>query len=72
MAENTAKNNSAKKTKNFFMETKSELVKASWPTKSQLLHNTGIILVFIAVVAVILSVLDIGFTKLFQLITNWL
>lgn len=71
MAENTAKKSAGKK-RNIFAETKTELAKASWPTKSQLLHNTGIILVFIAIVAVILSVLDIGFTKLFQAITNWL
>ena len=60
----------AKKVKSFFVETKSELAKATWPSKSQLIRNTGIIIVFIAVVAIILSVLDIGFGKLFQIITN--
>ncbi len=73
MAENNSvKRGFGKKAKNFFLETKSELAKATWPSGSQLIHNTGIILVFIAVVAVILSVLDIGFSKLFQFITNWL
>ena len=60
----------AKKVKSFFVETKSELAKATWPSKSQLIRNTGIIIVFIAVVAIVLSVLDIGFGKLFQIITN--
>ena len=60
----------AKKVKSFFVETKSELAKATWPSKSQLIRNTGVIIVFIAVVAIILSVLDIGFGKLFQIITN--
>ena len=69
MAETTKKN---KKFGNFFKETKSELAKATWPTKSKLIRNTGVIIVFIAVVAIILSALDIGFGKLFQLITNQL
>ena len=67
-----AKKDIGKKSKNFLVETKSELSKATWPTKTQLWHNTGVIIVFIAVVAVILSVLDIGFSKLFQFITGWL
>ncbi|MBP3361113.1 MAG: preprotein translocase subunit SecE [Clostridia bacterium] len=67
-----AKKSLGKKAKTFFVETKSELSKATWPSWSQLVHNTGVILVFIAVVAVILSVLDIGFSKLFQFITEWL
>ena len=67
-----AKKDLGKKSKNFLVETKSELSKATWPTKTQFWHNTGVILVFIAVVAVILSVRDIGFSTLFQFITSWL
>ena len=69
MAETTKK---TKKFGGFFKETKSELAKAAWPSKSQLIRNTGVIIVFIAVVAIILSALDIGFGKLFELITNQL
>ena len=72
MAEKAAKKSLGKKIKAFVTETKSELAKATWPSRSQLIHNTGVILVFIIVVAVILSVLDIGFSKLFQIITSWL
>lgn len=54
----------------YFRETKAELKKVSWPTKTQLLHNTLIILVFIAIVTIILSVLDVGFAKLFQWFTQ--
>ena len=72
MAEKAAKKSLGKKIKTFVTETKSELAKATWPSRSQLIHNTGVILVFIIVVAVILSVLDIGFSKLFQIITSWL
>ena len=51
--------------KRFFKDTKAELKKVTWPDKEQLIHNTGVIIVFI-----ILSVLDFGFAKLFQLLTN--
>ncbi len=54
----------------FFREAKSEMKKVTWPTKEHLVHNTIIILVFIAIITVILSVLDIGFGKLFQMLTS--
>ncbi len=56
----------------YFKECKAELKKVTWPNKEQLIHNTGVILVFIAVVTIILSILDAGFAKLFQLLTNLL
>ena len=71
MAE-TPKKSLGKRFKSYITETKAELAKATWPSKSQLIRNTGVIIVFIAVVAVILSILDIGFGKLFQIITNQL
>lgn len=54
----------------FFREAKAEMKKVTWPSKGHLVHNTIIILVFIAIVTVILSVLDIGFGKLFQMLTS--
>lgn len=54
----------------FFREAKSELKKVTWPNKQQLAHNTWIILVFIIVVTVILSLLDVGFGKGFQFLTS--
>ena len=48
--------------KRFFKDTKAEL--------KQLIHNTGVIIVFILIITIILSVLDFGFAKLFQLLTN--
>ena len=69
MADSTKKKS---KIKNFFVECKSEMKKVTWPSKQQLLHNTGIIIVFIAIVTVILSILDMGFAKLFQFLTSLL
>lgn len=54
----------------FLREAKSELKKVTWPTKGQVAHNTLIILVFIVIVAVILSVLDIGFSQLLSALTS--
>lgn len=56
--------------KNFFSEIKSELKKVTWPTKSQLINNTLIILIFIAVVTAILAILDVAFFKLVGFVTN--
>ena len=54
----------------FFRESKAEMKKVTWPSKEQLIHNTVVILVFIAVVTMVLSALDIGFSKLFQMLTS--
>ena len=56
--------------KRFFKDTKAELKKVTWPDKEQLIHNTGVIIVFILIITIILSVLDFGFAKLFQLLTT--
>ena len=64
--------NKTNKIAKYLKECKAELKKVTWPTKDQLIHNTGVILVFIAIVTVILSLLDIGFAKLFQFLTSLL
>lgn len=69
MAENksTAKKNKAMK---FFRETKSEIKKVSWPSKSQLVRNTAVILAFVVIMTVILSVFDVAFERLLSLIVG--
>ena len=69
---NVTKKSGGNKIAKYFRECKAELKKVTWPSKDQIIHNTGIILVFIAIVTVILSLLDVGFAKLFQLLTNLL
>ncbi len=70
MAETNVTKKNKGSIKKFFVECKAELKKVTWPTKEQLIHNTGIIIVFIAIFTVILSLLDVGFAKLFQLLTG--
>ena len=70
MAEEVKKAGLGTRIKKYFKECKAEVKKVTWPTKDKLVHNTGIIIVFVAIVTVILSLLDVGFTKLFSLLTN--
>ncbi len=56
--------------KQYLSECKHELKKVAWPSKKQLINNSIIIIVFIAIITVILSVLDLGFGKLFSMLTN--
>lgn len=60
-----AENNKAKKRNGgkFFRETKAEIKKVSWPSKTQLLHNTAVILAFVIIMTAILFLFD----KVFQL-----
>lgn len=69
---NVTKKTGGNKIAKYFKECKAELKKVTWPNKEQLMHNTGIILVFIAIITIILSLLDTGFAKLFQLFTDLL
>lgn len=48
----------------FFKDIKSELKKVIWPTKKQLINNTGTVLIFCAVFGAMMWVLDICFGKL--------
>lgn len=56
--------------KRFFKDIKAELKKVTWPTKEQLIHNTGVIIVFIIIITIILSLLDVAFAQLFKMLTN--
>lgn len=69
-ATKTNKTSFSARVKRFFKDTKAELKKVTWPTKEQLIHNTGVIIVFIILIAIILSVLDLAFGKLFTLLTG--
>lgn len=72
MADTNVTKKSKGSIKKFFVECKAELKKVTWPSKEQLIHNTGIIIAFIAIFTVILSLLDMGFGKLFQLVIGLL
>jgi preprotein translocase subunit SecE len=52
----------------FIQEVIAELKKVSWPTRTQLLQSTAVVLVVVAIVAVYLAALDAVFERLIDAI----
>jgi len=52
----------------FFKESRAELKKVVWPTKADVLSSIKVVIISTIVVAVILGLLDLGFSQLFRLI----
>ena len=47
--------------KKFFRDYKSEMKKIVWPTRAQVIQNTGVVLIAIIFVAAIVGLLDLAF-----------
>ena len=52
----------------FFKESRAELKKVVWPTKADVLSSIKVVIISTFIVAIILGLLDLGFTELFRLI----
>lgn len=52
----------------FFRQVIAELKKVVWPTKEQVVTYTGVVIVFVTILALIVAGLDFGFTRLVLLI----
>lgn len=52
----------------FLREVKRELRLVNWPTSQQVATYTAVVLVFVTVLAIIVSGMDLGFTKLVLLV----
>ena len=52
----------------FIRQVLAELKKVVWPTREQLVTYTAVVIVFVTVLALVVSALDLGFTKLVLLI----
>ncbi len=50
----------------FFKESGAELKKVVWPTKADVLSSIKVVLISTVIIAVILGLLDFGFTELFK------
>lgn len=62
MAEATApKKKSGNKILRFFKELKSELKKVVWPSKSQVIKNTLIVIAAVIIIGIVIWVLDLAF-----------
>ena len=54
--------------KRFLREVIIELRKVTWPTKQQVVTYTGVVIVFVTIMALLVQALDLGFTRLVILI----
>ena len=71
MAEKVEKKNGfGARAKKYLTDCKAELKKVTWPSKDQLIRNSVVIIVFIALITVILSLLDAGFGWIFTKLTE--
>ncbi len=52
----------------FFKESRAELKKVVWPTKADVLSSIKVVIISTFFVAIILGLLDLGFSELFRLI----
>lgn len=59
-----ARENPFIRTRNFVRDVISELKKVVWPTQRQLINYTIIVLIFVVIVAIIISALDFTFTQI--------
>ncbi|CVK21174.1 MULTISPECIES: preprotein translocase subunit SecE [Sporomusa] len=67
-AQETAVQTNASRWKKFFREVKAELKKVTWPGRTELISFTGIVFVTVAFVAVLIWVVDAGFTQVLKAI----
>ncbi len=56
------------KIKKFFKDLKSEVKKVVWPTKKQVINNTGVVLIAVVISALFIWGIDSAFYYLFKLI----
>ena len=52
----------------FFKESRAELKKVVWPTKDDVISSIKVVIVSTIFVALILGLLDLGFSELFRII----
>ena len=55
----------------FSRETKDELLKCSWPTRTELRDSTVIVVVAIAILGVFTMVSDFSLFQVVDLVTSW-
>lgn len=56
------------KIKRFYREVRSEMKSVSWPNKADMKEGTIVVLVMSAIVAIFLSLVDFGFSKIVEIV----
>lgn len=70
MAQKQKKDNFFKRIKSYVKATKAEVKRVSWPTRKQVINNTGIVIVCIVIVGIVIAALDAFFTFGFGFLTK--
>lgn len=52
----------------FFREVNAEMRAVTWPTKDDVKEGTIVVIVMSAIMAIFLSLVDLGFSQIFQLV----
>ena len=52
----------------FFKESRAELKKVVWPTRDDVVSSIKVVIISTIIVALILGLLDLGFTQLFRIV----
>ena len=52
----------------FFKESRAELKKVVWPTKDDVISSIKVVIITTVIVALVLGLLDLGFTQLFRIV----
>ena len=52
----------------FFKECGAELKKVTWPTRDDVVSSIKVVIISTIIVALILGLLDLGFTELFRIV----
>lgn len=71
MAEHASKENIFARISRFARESWAELLKCSWPSKEELIKSTGMVLLFVLIVAVWIAGFDFIFGLMSRHLLNW-
>ena len=68
VAQDTVVKTNSSRFKKFLREVKAELKKVSWPTKQELISNTGVVFITVLLVCTLIWVIDATFAQVLCLI----
>ena len=68
VAQETVVKTNSSRFKKFLREVKAELKKVSWPTKQELISNTGVVFITVMLVCTLIWVIDATFAQVLRLI----
>ena len=68
VAQETVVKTSSSRSKKFLREVKAELKKVSWPTKQELISNTGVVTITVVLICALIWIMDAALAQVLRLI----